>query len=450
MDFAIPDPAAVGPANPALRTARGPDPLIDIPPMPHLLRRVNGLTFIVAAPGGLAPIANALPSSLVAAMLGHALAIVDGAPGSARDDLAFASGVLPTKYEAVIARLHAEPNIALAANAVYSSPEHLAFCVARLVAALQPGAVDPAYILTNADIYPFEPPAAALAGWVAALLNAGTGLTFGCLATSPAGFMEDYNFLEFVFFGRVLSAARDAPASPFRRSLDQLVISTRAVDMLGTATNLTAATIVDWFVRTMPPDQLQMLRERGVGIDRREQVLRSRQQYTFGTTEQQLYVVIEWVINEPLSSRLANLTAVLRARPSVAVARGALVRLVRVTTRSPSATITDVGAAQQLDYALRNVVTGLAAPGFAVSTVDERVTEVERVLGLTMSHGGGAASAGVAAGASAQGAHSSTASAKAALYSDEVAAILGCGTCWKAFFRRRWRDPSQMLCDFMT
>ena len=120
MDFAIPDPAAVGPANPALRTARGPDPLIDIPPMPHLLRRVNGLTFIVAAPGGLAPIANALPSSLVAAMLGHALAIVDGAPGSARDDLAFASGVLPAKYEAVVVRLHAEPNIALTANAVYS------------------------------------------------------------------------------------------------------------------------------------------------------------------------------------------------------------------------------------------------------------------------------------------------------------------------------------------
>ena len=77
MQFAMPDPAGVGPADPVLRAARGPDPLVEIPPHPHLFRRVRGLKF-VSIPGALAPIANCLPISVILGALGHALAVVPG------------------------------------------------------------------------------------------------------------------------------------------------------------------------------------------------------------------------------------------------------------------------------------------------------------------------------------------------------------------------------------
>ena len=85
MDFAVPDPAAVGPGDPALRALRGPDPLFEIPAAPHLLRRVRGLVLQVGVPGGLAPIANALPSSSVGGMLGCGLCIL-AVPGSAENE----------------------------------------------------------------------------------------------------------------------------------------------------------------------------------------------------------------------------------------------------------------------------------------------------------------------------------------------------------------------------
>ena len=118
MDFAIAAPGGVPPGNPAAIAARGADPLIVIPPAPHLLRRVNGLIFQVGAPGGLAPIANSLPVSTIAGMLGHALAIDQNVANTAADEPVLLSGCLPAKYEAVIARLHAEPAHSLQPNAI--------------------------------------------------------------------------------------------------------------------------------------------------------------------------------------------------------------------------------------------------------------------------------------------------------------------------------------------
>ena len=52
-----------------------------------------------------------------------------------------------------------------------------------------------------------------------------------------------------------------------------------------------------------------------------------------------------------LSGQLVNITTVLGPSPAGADARAALVRLQRAVARSPSATVVDVGAVQQLDVA---------------------------------------------------------------------------------------------------
>ena len=80
--------------------------------------------------------------------------------------------------------------------------------MARLVASIQ-GTPDPAYdyVLNTADTYPLEAPPAGLAGWVAAFLQPPTGITFLSLAGDRDGFMTELGMVEFVFFGRVLSAS---------------------------------------------------------------------------------------------------------------------------------------------------------------------------------------------------------------------------------------------------
>ena len=417
----MPDPGAVGPNNAALRTQRGSDPLFTIPPAPHLFRRVRGLTFQVGAPGGIAPIANALPASLIAGVLSPALAIDVAVANHAGDSIVLLTGVLPAKWEQLIARLHAEPNIAMDPNATYDSPEHLACVVARLVARIVPGAVDPAYILLQADLYDFEPPAG-VAAWVASLMQAPTGLTYSQLATASAGFMPALGFLEFVLFGRCLSAARDAPTSPFRQGLSEITALARVAQMLRNAADLTASVMIDWTERTTPPQALQLLRERGTGVDRREQLLRDRHHYAFGSPDQKSQLVTAWALSEPLSSELSNVRSVLRTGILPPDAQSALLRLARATTGSPRATLTDVGMLAQLDVALRQAVHTLSAPKFAASTVAERVDAVERSLGLQpKSAADGAGGAAAASGSGGQTVQSS----RAALYSDETAQLLG-------------------------
>ena len=118
-----------------------------------------------------------------------------------------------------IVRTHAEPNVALDPNANYDSPEHLAFCVRWLVAAIQ-GALDPAYVPLADDLFPWEVPPAVLAGWVAEFYTPPPPLVFSQLATGSNNFMPDFSFLEYVLFGKVIVAQRDATGSPIRRARD--------------------------------------------------------------------------------------------------------------------------------------------------------------------------------------------------------------------------------------
>ena len=125
MDFAIPDAAGAGPNNPALRTARGADPLILVPAV-HLFRRVRGLVF-QPTPGALAPGPDALPLSVILAGMGHAFAVDGGAAGTAADECPILRGILPTRVETLVQELENAGNSPLNAIATFNSLAHLAY-----------------------------------------------------------------------------------------------------------------------------------------------------------------------------------------------------------------------------------------------------------------------------------------------------------------------------------
>ena len=73
MDFQLLPVAAGPPGAPAAVAARGPDPLIVIPPN-HTFRRINGLVFLVPA-GAMVAVGQCLHASTVDALLGYALCV---------------------------------------------------------------------------------------------------------------------------------------------------------------------------------------------------------------------------------------------------------------------------------------------------------------------------------------------------------------------------------------
>ena len=87
------------------------------------------------------------------------------------------------------------------------------------MAAIQ-GAPDPAYVPLADDLFPWEVPPAVLAGWVAEFYTPPPPLVFSQLATGSNNFMSDFSFLEYVLFGKVMVAQRDATGSPIRRAQD--------------------------------------------------------------------------------------------------------------------------------------------------------------------------------------------------------------------------------------
>ena len=105
MDFQVAAPGGVAAGNPAALAARGADPAIQIPAV-HFFRRINGLTLQPVA-GALVPIPTTLALSIVELVLGCTVS-TNGV--AAVEDLGFpVVGVLPTKYDAALAQLEAEP-----------------------------------------------------------------------------------------------------------------------------------------------------------------------------------------------------------------------------------------------------------------------------------------------------------------------------------------------------
>ena len=118
---------------------------------PHLFRRIQqGLTFQVGLPGGLAPIANAVPLSEIARMPGPALFLDLAAHPAVAQSFPLLNQILPQKLEAVAVAL-SQPPFSMDQNAVYSSPASAVHAVRQAVARLS-GPPPISLVLTAADL----------------------------------------------------------------------------------------------------------------------------------------------------------------------------------------------------------------------------------------------------------------------------------------------------------
>ena len=286
MDFLIVPIAAGPPGAPAAVAARGPDPLITLPPN-HALRRINGLVLIVP-PGAMVAIGNCLHASTVESLLGEAIFVgTEAAPTTARNLVPIVVGVLPTKLDAVITQLEAEPaGVGLVPNATYASVDAFVLAVGEAVGRLSAAAVSPIYHLQAADTYALDPVAAGAPVGYGALTVNPTFLTFGMLANAH-GFLTHFGFFSFVCFGRHMSGSRDPPGNPtrvFLQTLGTLCTAAgfqRATGVAGAF--VTASALMQWFEATQPSVKVSFLYETGFAIDRREQCYRDRHNLVFGT-----------------------------------------------------------------------------------------------------------------------------------------------------------------------
>ncbi|KAL1507961.1 hypothetical protein AB1Y20_007565 [Prymnesium parvum] len=146
MDFAIPDSAGVGPADPALLRSRGADPLIEIPTA-HFFRAVSGIP-LQPIPGALSPVSNAIPYSVVESVLGAIIAVDKTAASGAHDCCPLLNTLIaPAKFEAALAQAFLEPpNVKLDPNARYTSLSAAAAAIREFTTRLDPAALHPAYV----------------------------------------------------------------------------------------------------------------------------------------------------------------------------------------------------------------------------------------------------------------------------------------------------------------
>ncbi|KAL1530874.1 hypothetical protein AB1Y20_001767 [Prymnesium parvum] len=146
MDFAVPDLAGVGPADPALLRSRGADPLVEIPTA-HFFRTVSGLPF-QPIPGALSPVSNAIPYSVVESILGSIIAVDKTAAAGAHDCPLLNTLITPSKFEAALSQAYLEPpNIKLDATIRYTSLSAAAAAIREFACRLDPAALHPAYVL---------------------------------------------------------------------------------------------------------------------------------------------------------------------------------------------------------------------------------------------------------------------------------------------------------------
>jgi len=156
MDFAVPDTAGSGPADPALLRARGADPLVSIPAA-HFFHNIAGLP-LQPIPGTLSPIPNALPYSIVEAILGPILVVDTSTLGTAASSPLLCSLITPAKFEAALAQSFMEaPNVRIEPGARYSSLNAAAAAVVEFANRRDATALHPAYVLASSDVFSTEP-----------------------------------------------------------------------------------------------------------------------------------------------------------------------------------------------------------------------------------------------------------------------------------------------------
>ena len=203
MDFQLIPVAAGPPGAPAAVAARGPDPLISIPPN-HVLRRINGLVLLVP-PGAMVAVGSCLHASMVEALVGAALNVgsARAAPTTAHNLSPVVTGILPTKLDAVLNQLEAEPaGVGLVPNANYSSVDAFVEAVEEAVSRLQMAALSPIYQLQAGDTYALDPVPVGLAAGYLALVANPTFVTFSMLGDAR-GFLVHFGFFSYVILREV-------------------------------------------------------------------------------------------------------------------------------------------------------------------------------------------------------------------------------------------------------
>ena len=419
MDFQVPAPGGVPAGNPAAVAARGADPAIDIPANPaHFFRRIANLP-LAPVPGALVPVPSLLQLSFVSGILGPAAATDAQQP--VRDLFYFGEGLLPTKFEAILNQLEAEPpGVGLDPAARYAGPAHAASAVLSAVeriAAL--GApLNAAYVVGPGDFFAYEPINAAAPAVLIALAQPPTGLTLGMLE-GPGTFLVHLGFLSFITFGICLSNSRDQPASPTRRFLlaAQPLAAAAGVAAVQVGAMITAPDLREWLNLTQPAENVAMIRAFGPSLQAREQNVRDRHYLRFGTNDQKESIVAALAVEEPLAGRLVNLSRVFGAAITSVSAVSVLQRLYRAASRSTSALVTDLAALFRLEGMIQESVRSLSSAGAVVATSSDRVARVEEAMGRALS-GGAPGAAG-------------TSGTSSSVYSDDLTKALDSAS-WRA------------------
>ena len=400
MDFNIAAPGGAAAGVLAVLVARGADPAIDIPPLPHFMRRITGLT-LQPVPGALVPVPTTCQQSIVELILGPILST--GFVPAVRALEKVTTGIFPAKYEAALTQLEAEPaGVGLDPTKVYTSIEHAAAEVLAAIirVAAQPGGLHPSYLLTVADTYALEPvPVGAPAAFQ--LFCAGpSALTLGALEyPSHAGLMLDDGFISFIFYGRSLSMSRDGPGHPTRRAVSQMAALVSAASLAPPAAvgaMVTATAFASW-IRLTHPTLSVILASFSALPESREQNLRDRHVLTYGTNEQKESLMGRLVLLSPLREHCANLTRILQTGANPPDATGAMRVLVRLISNSASAMVTDPLSVSTLNDSLAEPVRSLSTPGVDVSSLAKRLAYVQLIIQRSRGASGSGSSAGSAA-----------------------------------------------------
>ena len=414
----------------------------------HFCRRIQGLPLSIA-PGALIQLGSLCPLSIIESIAGMAL--------NTNGDVAMqqvnflARGVYPEKLDAAIAQLEAEPaGVGLDPAAAYEGISHAASAVlaavARVAQRVRDGfPLNPAYILTPADLYDHEPMVPATPAELLSLSRPPNGLCFVHLE-GDGHFLVHYGTLAFAMYGRCLAASRDAPNTPTRRFLADLhgfcvsaglarasqrsapaavaqpaaavpaAAVPPAVPPAGAAGRgrgrgaapapvpigvpvapaafmedlVSPASLQSWLEATSPPSFLAFRSIVGFGADAREQSVRDLHILRFGSEDQKVVMVASLSCKAPIRVRLPNLFAILPAAGPPGAVASYLGRLCRAANLPGLKSISDVSSLLALDGALKDAALSLTAPHLVVATVDDRLARVEDFFGANPSRPGAA------------------------------------------------------------
>ena len=380
---------ANGPNDPLNRGLRGADPLYSVP-LGHVLRRAN--LALQATPGALIANLENVRASDVEGLLIQALRPMGGLEAQGFVLLI----PLPTKLEAVLQQLGAEPaGRRLDLSASFDSLSDLASAIARVVASLDINNLSPIYSCTPADTYAAEPSLVVPAALSTLFVPGAAMLSWGQLC-GERGFCEHGNFVAWSCFGRALAASRDPPQAPTREFFAATVAYAQNKGKLraGVIPFISAPALVEWLASSSHHDPafVFLYETASPNVDRREQCARDRDLLFSGLPDQRADVVADLAQREPVRRRLPNLWAIFGSGVTSSDIRGYLGQISAALSPS-SGDVTDLTQLLALDVRCKSHLHTLTASSMATNaSAIDRLSAVVGSMGRTVSSSGGGSS----------------------------------------------------------